>query len=64
MTHYSFTCPAPCNYEVKVSALNDNEAVDRIVKAGEVHRKQAHPDIPQMTEAQLRDIVRPRMKKG
>ncbi len=61
---YSFTCPAPCNYEVKVDAGNDGEAVGKIIKAGEAHRKQAHPDMPPMTEEQLRTIVRSGMKKG
>jgi hypothetical protein len=22
---YSFTCPAPCNYEIKIDAQNDDE---------------------------------------
>ena len=61
---YSFTCPAPCNYEVKVDAGNNDEAVGKIIKAGEVHRKQAHPDMPPMTEEQLKNIVRSGMKIG
>ncbi len=61
---YSFTCPAPCNFEVKVNANNDDEAVDRIIEAGEVHRKQAHPDMPSMTREQLTSVVRSGMKKG
>ena len=60
---YSFTCPAPCNYEVKVDA-GDDEAVGKIIMAGEVHRKQVHPDMPPMTEDQLKNIVRSGMKKG
>ncbi len=61
---YSFKCPGTCNYEVKVEAKNDDEAVEKIVKAGEVHRKEAHPDMPPMTEKQLRTIVQSGMKKG
>jgi predicted small metal-binding protein len=61
---YSFKCPAPCNYEVKVDAKNDDEAVERIIKAGEVHRKQAHPNMPPMTDEQLKTMVRSGMKKG
>ena len=61
---YSFKCPAPCNYEVKVDAGNDDEAVGKIIKAGEVHRKQAHPNMPPMTDEQLRTTVRSGMKKG
>jgi hypothetical protein len=61
---YSFTCPAPCNYEVRVDAQNDDEAVGKIIKTGEGHRKQAHPDMPPMTEEQLKKIVQSGMKKG
>jgi predicted small metal-binding protein len=61
---YSFKCPDPCNYEVKVDAQNDDEAVNRIIKAGEVHRKQAHPDMPPMTMDQLKNIVRSGMKRA
>ena len=61
---YSFKCPGSCNYEVKVDAQNDDEAIGKIIKAGEVHRKEAHPDMPPMTEEQLKNIVRSGMKKG
>jgi len=61
---YSFKCPAPCNYEVKVEAKNDDEGVGKIIKEGEAHRKQAHPDMPPMTEEQLKSIVRSGMKIG
>jgi hypothetical protein len=40
---YSFKCPGTCNYEVRVEAKNDDEAVGKIIKEGEDHRKQAHP---------------------
>lgn len=61
---YSFTCPAPCNYEVKVDAKNDDEAVEKIVEAGTVHAKQAHADMPPMTKEQMVKMVRTGMKKG
>ena len=61
---YSFKCPGACTYEVKVDGRNNDEAVGKIIKAGEVHRKQAHPDMPQMTEEQLMKIVRSGMRKG
>ena len=63
-TKYSFKCPGTCNYEVKVEAKNDDEAVQKIIKEGENHRKLAHPDMPPMAEGQLETIVRPGMKKG
>jgi predicted small metal-binding protein len=43
---YSFTCPALCNYEIKVDAQNDDEALKKIMEAGGVHAKKAHPDMP------------------
>lgn len=61
---YSFKCPGTCTYEVKVDARNNDEAVGKIIKAGEVHRKQAHPDMPPMAEEQLMKIVRSGMRKG
>ena len=61
---YSFKCPGTCTYEVKVEAQNDDDAVGKIIKTEEVHRKQAHPDMPPMTEEQLKNIVRSGMKKG
>ena len=59
---YSFKCPPPCNYEIKVEANNDDEAVGKIMKAGEAHKKQAHPDIT-MSEEQMRNMVRSGMKR-
>ena len=61
---YSFKCPGSCNYVVMINARNDDKAVDTIIETGEVHRKQAHADIPPMTKEQLRNIVRSGMKKG
>ncbi len=61
---YSFKCPGTCNYEVTLEAKNNDEAVRKIIKEGEDHRKQAHPDMPPMTEGQLKIIVRSGMKKG
>jgi hypothetical protein len=61
---YSFSCPAPCNYEVMVDAKNDDEAVAKIIKEGAVHGKQVHPDTLPMTEEQLRNMVRSGMMKA
>ncbi len=61
---YSFKCPAPCNYEIKVDAQNDNEAVDKIMAAGKVHAKSAHPDMPPMSEQKMKDMFKAGMKKG
>lgn len=60
---YSFTCPAPCNYEIKVDAQNDGEAINKIMAAGKVHAKKAHPDMPPMSEQQMKDMLKAGMKK-
>jgi predicted small metal-binding protein len=60
---YSFTCPAPCNYEIKVDAKNDDEAVGKIMEEGKLHAKKAHPDMPSMTEEQMKSMLRSGMKK-
>jgi predicted small metal-binding protein len=59
---YSCQCPPPCNYEIKVEANNDDEAVEKIMQAGAVHIKEAHSDV-KMSEAQMRSMVRSNMKK-
>jgi predicted small metal-binding protein len=61
---YSFKCPAPCNYEIKVDAQNDNEAMSKLMASGKVHAKEKHPDMPPMPEQQLKDMLKAGMKKG
>jgi hypothetical protein len=61
---YLLKCLGACNYVVSVEAKNDDEAVGKIIKEGGGHRKQAHPDMPLMTEDQLKSIVRSDMKIG
>lgn len=60
---YSFKCPAPCNYEINVDALTDDDAVNKIMAAGKVHAKEAHPDMPSMSERQMKDMFKAGMKK-
>ena len=36
---YSFKCPAPCNYEIKVDAKDDDDASNKIMAAGKIHAK-------------------------
>ncbi len=61
---YSFSCPAPCNYKINVDAQSDDEAVNKIVEEGKVHAEKAHPDMPPMTEDQMKGIVRMGMRKA
>ena len=62
--NYSFQCPAPCNYEVKVDARNDDDAITKLMAAGMVHAKEKHPDMPPMSEQQMKDMFKAGMKKG
>jgi predicted small metal-binding protein len=61
---YSFKCPAPCNHEIKVDAPNDDEAMNKIMAAGKVHAKEAHPDMSPMSEQEMKDMLKAGMKKG
>ena len=61
---YSFKCPAPCNYEIKVDSQTDDEAMNKIMAAGQIHAKEAHPDMPPMSEEQMKDMLKAGMKKG
>jgi predicted small metal-binding protein len=61
---YSFKCPAPCNYEIKVDAQNDDEAMNKTMAAGKVHAKEKHPNMPPMSEQQMKDMFKAGMKKG
>jgi len=55
---YSFSCPATCNFEIRVDAKNEDEAVAKIAAEGAIHGRQFHPHISSMTEEQLRNEVR------
>jgi hypothetical protein len=61
---YSFKCPAPCNEEIKVDAENDDDAVKKLMVAGKAHIKAAHPDMPPMTDEQMKSMLKAAMKKG
>ena len=60
---YSLQCPSPCNFEIKVEANNDDEAVGKIMQAGASHVKEAHSDM-KVSEEQMKSMVRSHMKKG
>ena len=66
ITIYSFSCPLPCNREIRVEAKNILDAIDKIIKAGAIGcrsgKKQflcekRHLDMPPMPENQLKHIV-------
>ncbi len=51
---YSFSCPTTCNFEIRVDAKNEDEAVAKIAAEGAIHGRQFHPHVSSMTEEQLR----------
>jgi len=61
---YSFQCPAPCNYEIKVDAQTDDEAINKIMAVGKLHAKEAHPEMSPMSEQQMKDMLKAGMEKG
>jgi len=61
---YSFKCPAPCNHEIKVDAPNDDQAITKLMAAGKVHAEEKHPDMPPMSDQEIRDMLKVGMTKG
>ncbi len=61
---YSLSCPSPCKYTINVDAQSDDEAIRKIMEEGKMHAKKAHPDMPPMTEDQMKDMVRANMQKA
>jgi hypothetical protein len=69
---YSFACPVPCNYEIKVDAKNGDDAINKIIMAGAIrcrniknrcHCEKANHNMPPIKEEQLRNIVQLCMKE-
>jgi hypothetical protein len=70
---YSFTCPFPCNYEIKVDARNNHEAVNKIIRAGAIccrnvdnqcYCEKADRYLFPLPHGQLRNIVRLCIQEG
>jgi hypothetical protein len=64
---YSFSCPVPCTYEIKVDATNGDDAINKIIIAGAMscrninnrcHCEKASHNMPPIKEEQLKNIVR------
>ena len=63
---YSFSCPLPCNREIRVEAKNFPAAVDEIIKAGAIGCRSGKKrflceiapfDMPPIPEMHLKSIV-------
>ena len=61
---YSLSCPSPCKYTVNVDAQSDDEAIGKIMEKGKAHAKEAHPDMPPMTESQMKEMIRANMQRA
>lgn len=69
---YSFACPVPCGYEIKVYAENNDDAINAIIRAGAIRCRnieqncrceKARVHLPPVTAEQLRNIMRLCMKE-
>ena len=69
---YSFACPVPCNYKIRVDAKNGDDAIKKIIMAGAIRCRninnrfrceKANHNMPPIKEDQLRNIVRLCMKE-
>jgi predicted small metal-binding protein len=61
---YSLSCPPPCSYKINVDAQNDDEGIDKIMEKAKEHAKETHPDMPPMSDAQMKEMVRSNMQKA
>jgi hypothetical protein len=60
---YSVTYPEYCSFEVKADADDDDQAVVKILQGIKLHRNQAHPEMPRMSEGYLAGYIRSGMKR-
>ncbi len=54
---YSFTCP-PDGAVISTEAANDEEALTKLVKIGNEHMKEFHKDQPQMSDEEMRKLIK------
>lgn len=68
---YSFECPFPCNYEIRVDAINNEDAVIKLITAGAIrcrnikyrcHCEKAQHDMLPISDEKLKQIVRTCMR--
>jgi transcription initiation factor IIE alpha subunit len=60
---YSFTCPA-CGHPLTVEAHDDQEAIDKLMDRGETHMQEMHREGFNVSQEQMRGMVRSQMKKA
>jgi hypothetical protein len=60
---YSLTCPL-CGHVISVDAVDDKEAVDKLLKTAMDHGHEKHPEMASMPAEELRKMVETGMKKG
>ena len=62
MAKYTFKCPG-CSAPIVVKAENDDEAVDKLMVEGGNHKKEDHPNDPEVPEEDMKKMVREQMTK-
>jgi hypothetical protein len=64
---YNFSCPAPCSRVIRVEARDDEDAVEKIIRAGAMTCRNRESNNPcdtthlvltPLPETQLRELVR------
>jgi len=63
---YTFICPAPCSKVIMVDATNDDDAVNKLIRAGAINCRNIkkssfcnkNPHLCPFTEKELQGIVR------
>jgi len=63
---YTFECPAPCSKVIMVNATNDDDAVNKLIRAGAINCRNIKnasccnkvPHLCPLTEKELQGIVR------
>lgn len=58
---YTFTCV--CGHITKVEAMNDDQAVSKLMTAGKEHAAAVHPDMADVSMNEMEEMVRSGMKK-
>jgi uncharacterized protein YdiU (UPF0061 family) len=70
---YTFSCPAPCKRMILIDACTDEDAVDKLIKAGAMICRNSgshgrcgmtHLVMPPLPDKRLRAIVRLHMQAG
>jgi len=55
---YSLVCPVHgCKFSIEVNTQSPDWAVDKITELSSFHNKHSHPDLPRITNEQIKNMV-------